>query len=230
MTLSTTPLHPLFAVEVIGLDLSLPFGASAPFGEATTRALREALRAHRLLVFRGQRLSAAEQVAFTRTFGAVDLHAVAGLRSAEQPEIVLEPGVGAAGPDGFGLGDLRWHADQLGRPGPTAFPRCTRTCCRPQAAPRSSRTNARPSTAWTRGWRTACSSWMRSTTRPAGSRRAEPGAGGCRSCTPLFECAPKPAAAACSWTRTRRRACLACLSPKREGCCSACAPPPPIPR
>lgn len=121
MTLSVAPLHPLFAAEVGGVDLSIPFGASAPFGEATGRALREALRARRLLVFRGQRLSAAEQVAFTRILGTVDLHAVAGLRSPGQPEIVVEPAPSAADANGFRLGDLRWHADQSWTPRPNRF-------------------------------------------------------------------------------------------------------------
>ena len=117
MTLRITPLHPLFAAEVDGLDLSLRFGASAPFGEATARALRDALREHRLLVFRGQRLSPAEQVEFTRAFGAPELHAVADLRSPGWPEVVPE-GDGAGVRGGFGLGDLRWHADLSWTPQP----------------------------------------------------------------------------------------------------------------
>jgi len=117
MAIRITPLHPLFAAEVGGLDLSLRFGESAPFGGATARALREALRAHRLLVFRDQRLSPAEQVAFTRAFGAPELHAVAALRSPGRPEIVLEAGR-ADGHGGFGLGDLRWHADLSWTPRP----------------------------------------------------------------------------------------------------------------
>jgi len=117
MAIRIAPLHPLFAAEVGGLDLSLRFGASAPFGEAAARALREALRAHRLLVFRDQRLTPAEQVAFTRAFGAPELHAVAGLRSPGLPEIVLEADR-ANGHEGFGLGDLRWHADLSWTPRP----------------------------------------------------------------------------------------------------------------
>lgn len=113
MVLRLTPLHPLFAAGVGDLDLSLPFGASSPFGEGTARALREALRAHRLLVFRGRCLSPAEQLAVTRAFGAPELHAVAGLRSPGRPEIVVEAaGAAEYGRNGgFRLGGPRWHAD-----------------------------------------------------------------------------------------------------------------------
>jgi taurine dioxygenase len=111
MTLSTNPLHPLFAAEVVGLDLS------SPLPDATSRALQEALRTHRLLAFRDQFLDPAEQVAFTRILGTPELHVVAGLRLAVQQEIVLEVGA-ADGRDGFGLGDLRWHADLSYTPRP----------------------------------------------------------------------------------------------------------------
>lgn len=109
MALDLAPLHPLFAAEARGLDLS------RPLPDAALRALREALRAHRLLVFRDQRLSPADQVALTRRLGAPELHAVAGLRLPGRPEIVLEAD---AGGDGFGPGDLRWHADLSYTPRP----------------------------------------------------------------------------------------------------------------
>lgn len=108
MTLRTVPLHPLFAAEVVGLDLSVPVA------DAASRALREALRTNRLLVFRDQFLTPADQVAFTRSIGAPELHAVTELRMPGRPEIVLE----ADGSDGFGLGDLRWHADLSYTPRP----------------------------------------------------------------------------------------------------------------
>lgn len=113
MILDLAPLHPLFAAEVRGLDLS------RPLPDAPLRALREALRAHRLLVFRDQRLSPADQIALTRRFGAPALHAVPGLRLPGRPEIVLEAGPnGGNGQDGFGPGDLRWHADLSWTPRP----------------------------------------------------------------------------------------------------------------
>lgn len=104
MTLSVAPLHPLFAAEVAGLDLSAPLPDAAP------RAIREALRRFRLLVFRDQRLTPAEQVAFTGRLGAPALHSMADLRSPGRPEVVLEADADGLG-RGPGLGDLRWHAD-----------------------------------------------------------------------------------------------------------------------
>jgi taurine dioxygenase len=104
MILRITPLHPLFAAEIGGLDLALPLA------EASLRALREALQAYRLLVFRDQHLAPSDQVAFTRRFGAPVLHAMPCTQLPGQPEIVLETDA-ADSRRPFGLGDLRWHAD-----------------------------------------------------------------------------------------------------------------------
>lgn len=112
MILSITPLHPLFAAEVGGLDLS------RPLAEASLRAVREALRTYRLLVFREQHLAPADQVAFTRQLGAPAMHAVADAWLPGQPEIVLE-GDDAGGRCDFGLSDLRWHADLAYTPQPS---------------------------------------------------------------------------------------------------------------
>jgi taurine dioxygenase len=112
MILRVTPLHPSFAAEVgDGLDLA------APLPDAIHDALRAALGSHRLLVFRGQRLAPAEQVAFTRRLGAPALHVAAGARLPDQPEVVLE----SDDPEGrgrFGLGAGRWHADLSYTPRP----------------------------------------------------------------------------------------------------------------
>lgn len=49
--------------EVTGIDLS------RPLDDAAIEAIRQALREHLVLVFRGQKLSAPEQIAFSRRFG-----------------------------------------------------------------------------------------------------------------------------------------------------------------
>src|SRR5688500_14020502 len=57
MGLTTRPLHPLFGVEIRDIDLG------APLDDGTFAAIRAAFEAHSLLLFRGQRLDDAAQVA-----------------------------------------------------------------------------------------------------------------------------------------------------------------------
>ena len=66
------PLHPLFAAEAAGVDLAKPLDPE------TVGAIDDAMDKHAVLVFRGQPLTEAEQVALARQFGPLD----AGLRKA----------------------------------------------------------------------------------------------------------------------------------------------------
>ncbi|MBS0336476.1 MAG: TauD/TfdA family dioxygenase [Proteobacteria bacterium] len=72
MTLSLKPLHPLFAAEAGGVDLT------QPLPEDAIRAIDAAMDRYAVLVFRGQPLSQAEQIALAKQFGPLD----AGLRKA----------------------------------------------------------------------------------------------------------------------------------------------------
>jgi len=72
MKLTLEPLHPLFAAEAGGVDLRKPLDA------ATVQAIDAAMDRYAVLVFRGQPMDQAEQVACARQFGPLD----AGLRKA----------------------------------------------------------------------------------------------------------------------------------------------------
>ena len=72
MTLSITPLHPLFAAEASGVDLRRPLDA------ATIDAIDAAMDKVAVLVFRDQPLDQGEQIACSKQFGPLD----AGLRKA----------------------------------------------------------------------------------------------------------------------------------------------------
>ena len=72
MDLCCRPLHPLFAAEVVHLDLPRVTDA------ATLAAIREAMDEYAVLVFRDQRLSDHDQLAFARRFDG-ELHARTGV-------------------------------------------------------------------------------------------------------------------------------------------------------
>lgn len=66
MPFETRALHPLFGLELHGLDLS------RPLSEAALAAVVRAFEEHSVLVFPGQNLDAASQVAFSRNFGPLE--------------------------------------------------------------------------------------------------------------------------------------------------------------
>jgi alpha-ketoglutarate-dependent 2,4-dichlorophenoxyacetate dioxygenase len=72
MPLTFKPLHPLFAAEASGIDLRQPLDA------ATVQAIEAAMDRYAVLVFHDQPLGQAEQVAFSRNFGPLNM----GLRRA----------------------------------------------------------------------------------------------------------------------------------------------------
>jgi len=86
--------------EISGVDLS------KPLGDETVAAIRGALTQHQVIFFRDQDLTPAQQVAFGRRFGPLNIHPyVAGM--AGQPEvmeIIKEP----SDKINFGGG---WHSD-----------------------------------------------------------------------------------------------------------------------
>lgn len=63
--ITVTPLHPLFAAEVIGANLTAP-------RPGEIKAIVRALSRHAVLVFRGQPLTNEEQIAFSAAFGPLE--------------------------------------------------------------------------------------------------------------------------------------------------------------
>ncbi len=64
--LEIRPLHPLFAAEVIGLDLS------RPLPQEVVDQIRAAFQRYSVLVFRDQDITDDQQVAFSRLFGDLE--------------------------------------------------------------------------------------------------------------------------------------------------------------
>ncbi len=103
-----TPISGVMGGEVHGIDLSLPLD------NATFKAVEAAFHQHQLLRFPGQRLSEAQQVAFSRCFGDLQIHVLDQFRHPQQPEIYVLSNVDKTGrttgchPD---RGTLVWHSD-----------------------------------------------------------------------------------------------------------------------
>ena len=114
MTITTRPLTPTFGAEVSGVDLAMAPDA------ATATTLRDLWLKHGLLLFRGQKLDEAQQVAFSRHFGPLEIHLRREYLSPENPEILY---VSNLKKDGRPIGilsdtEVGWHYDQIYLPRP----------------------------------------------------------------------------------------------------------------
>ena len=93
--------------EVLGLQV-------AEIDDATFPAVYSAFLEHQLLLFRGQILPPAAQVAFARRFGEVQVHVMDQYHASEYPELYTLSNLDASGrPSGKhpDRGTLAWHTD-----------------------------------------------------------------------------------------------------------------------
>ena len=67
MSLTITPLHPLFAAKITGVDLS------KPIDDGVQRAIERAMDAYAVCVLPDQRLEDEQQVAFSRLYGPLEV-------------------------------------------------------------------------------------------------------------------------------------------------------------
>lgn len=67
MTIQLQPLHDVFAAQAGGIDLTQPLSSQ------DVRAINAAMNEHAVLVFRGQPLSAQQQLDFAKHFGPLDI-------------------------------------------------------------------------------------------------------------------------------------------------------------
>jgi len=100
------PLPGSFAAEVLGLDLH------QPLDEADFRRIHQAHLDHHVLVFRDQRITPAQQIAFSRRFGALEIHVLHQFHLQGHPEILIVSNIVENGqPVGLGDAGHFWHSD-----------------------------------------------------------------------------------------------------------------------
>jgi taurine dioxygenase len=101
---SVEPMSPTIGAEIGNIDLT------APLDDDEYAALRAALLKHKLLVFRDQDISAAQQVALARRFGELEVHPVFP-HHPDHPELVVLGGDGKIpGRENVYHSDVSWRA------------------------------------------------------------------------------------------------------------------------
>jgi alpha-ketoglutarate-dependent taurine dioxygenase len=105
-SLELRPLGETLGTEAVGVDLSR-------LDDATFAAIEKAFAEHPVLVFRGQRLDAADIAAFGRRFGIPRKHALVKYRHPEHPEVSWLTNVEEDGRiDWYGVKRATdWHTD-----------------------------------------------------------------------------------------------------------------------
>jgi len=92
--------------EVLGLDLS------RPVSDEDFARLHRAHLDHHVLVFRDQHITPAQQVAFSRRFGPLQIHVLRQFQLASDPEVLVISNIRENGrPIGLGDAGHFWHSD-----------------------------------------------------------------------------------------------------------------------
>jgi taurine dioxygenase len=100
------PLKAPFGADVVGLDLS------HPVSPADFARIHRAHLDHRVLVFRDQRISPADQVRFSQRFGTLQIHVQRKFQLTGFPPVLIISNIRENG-EPIGLGDAGhfWHSD-----------------------------------------------------------------------------------------------------------------------
>ena len=135
MKLSARPLHPLFGVEIEGVQVC------EPIDDGTFPQIREAFETHSLLLFRDQRLTDDGHLAFSRRFGPLEAtvkgNPAAGSNFARQSNLDIESGqvIPEGDPRLTYLKAARlWHTDSSFKPIPSLCSLLAGHICPPEGA------------------------------------------------------------------------------------------------
>lgn len=108
------PFDAPLGAAISGLDLS------TPLSQDDFALIHRAHLEHHVLVFRDQHITPAQQVAFSRRFGALQIHVLRQFQLPTQPEVLLISNIKQNGQP-LGLGDAGhfWHSDLSYKPVPS---------------------------------------------------------------------------------------------------------------
>jgi taurine dioxygenase len=100
------PVDGALGAEVLGLDLNRPLSAD------DFAALHRAHLDHHLLIFRDMHITPAQQVAFSRRFGPLQIHVLRQFQLSSDPEVLIISNI-KENNQPIGLGDAGhfWHSD-----------------------------------------------------------------------------------------------------------------------
>jgi alpha-ketoglutarate-dependent 2,4-dichlorophenoxyacetate dioxygenase len=127
MPVAIRPIQPNFAGEVSGLDIT------QPVAQADVAAIEAGMDKFAVLVFRDQRLTDAQQMAFSLNFGALEVAPGNNITKPEDKRLATGMNdVSNLGKDGkplaldsrqrmFNLGNMLWHSDSSFRPVPAKY-------------------------------------------------------------------------------------------------------------
>ena len=128
MPITITPLHPVFAAEIAGIDLTRKLAA------ADVAAVEAGMDRYAVLVFRGQAIDDAQQVAFSRNFGALEDIEGGHIARSEERRLGATPLADLSNLDQnnrtfarddrrrmFNLGNRLWHSDSSFRAVPAKY-------------------------------------------------------------------------------------------------------------
>jgi len=106
-TFEVRPFAAPVGAEIIGLDIS------RPINDADFARIHRAHLDHHVLVFRGQDVSPADHVAFSRRFGPLEIHVLHQFQLQGHPEILIVSNIRGENGEPIGLGDagVYWHSD-----------------------------------------------------------------------------------------------------------------------
>ncbi|HTH61081.1 MAG TPA: TauD/TfdA family dioxygenase [Paraburkholderia sp.] len=100
------PFDAPLGAEVVGLDLAQPLSAD------DFARIHRAHLDHHVLVFRDQRITPAQQIAFSRRFGPLQIHVLHQFQLSGHPEVLIVSNIVENGkPVGLGDAGHFWHSD-----------------------------------------------------------------------------------------------------------------------